>query len=74
MRAQTQLHELVINPVICAELSAAFSRMEALEKVLVQLQLTLRPIPKPALFLAGKAFVAYRRAFIRRRPIFKPAC
>ena len=61
MRAQAQLHELVINPVICAELSAAFSRMEALDEVLVQLQLTVQPIPKPALFLAGKAFVAYRR-------------
>lgn len=61
MRAHAQLHELVINPVIYAELSAAFSRMEALDEVLAQLQLTLQPIPKPALFLAGKAFVAYRR-------------
>ena len=61
MRAHAQLHELVINPVIYAELSAAFSSMEALDEVLAQLQLTVQPIPKPALFLAGKAFVAYRR-------------
>ena len=61
MRAHAQLHELVINPVIYAELSAAFSRMEALDEVLAQLQFTVQPIPKPALFLAGKAFVAYRR-------------
>ena len=61
MRAHAQLHELVINPVIYAELSAAFSSMEALDEVLARLQLTVQPIPKPALFLAGKAFVAYRR-------------
>ena len=61
MLAHAQLHELVINPVIYAELSAAFSRTEALDEVLVQLQLTVQPIPKPALSLAGRAFVAYRR-------------
>ena len=61
MRAHAQLHELVINPMIYAELSAAFSHMEALDEVLAQLQLAVQPIPKPALFLAGKAFVAYRR-------------
>ena len=46
MRAHAQLHELVVNPVIYAELSAAFSHMEALDEVLAQLQLTLQPIPK----------------------------
>ena len=39
MRAHAQLHALVINPVSYAELSAAFSCMEALDEVLAQLQL-----------------------------------
>ena len=61
MRAQAQLHALVINPVVYAELSAAFSTMEALDEALAQMQLAIQPIPKPALFLAGKAFLSYRR-------------
>ena len=61
LRAQSQLHELTINPVVYAELSTAFSTIEALDEVLAQMQLSVQPIPKPALFLAGKAFVAYRR-------------
>ena len=61
LRRQAQVHRLVINPVIYAELSFAFSRMEALDKVLETLALPLLPLPKPALFLAGKAFAQYRQ-------------
>ena len=61
LRRQAQVHRLVINPVIYAELSFAFSTMEALDKVLETLALPLLPLPKPALFLAGKAFAQYRR-------------
>jgi predicted nucleic acid-binding protein len=39
----------------------AFSTMEALDKILKTLALPLLPLPKPALFLAGKAFAQYRR-------------
>ncbi len=61
LRAQAQIHRLVINSVIYAELSLAFSTMEALNEALAALQIPVIEIPKPALFLAGKAFVTYRR-------------
>lgn len=60
LRAQAQIHRLVINPVIYAELSLAFSTMEALDEALAALQISVIDIPQPALFLAGKAFVKYR--------------
>ena len=61
LRRQAQVHRLIINPIIYAELSFAFSTMEALDGVLHALALPLRPLPKPALFLAGKAFAQYRQ-------------
>ncbi len=61
LRAQSKIHRLAINPVIYAELSTAFSTWEALDTTLDDLGLTLLQIPRPALFLAGKAFVRYRR-------------
>ncbi len=61
LRAQSKLHLLMINCVIYAELSVAFSNIEALDRVLDGMQLKIVEIPKPALFLAGKAFSRYRR-------------
>lgn len=61
LRAQSQIHELLINPVIYAELSLTFSKAEALDAAVDGMGLALREINRPALFLAGKAFVRYRR-------------
>lgn len=61
LRAQSQVRRLVINPVIYAELSLTFSSAEALDETLAALQVAVAEIPRPALFLAGKAFVKYRR-------------
>jgi predicted nucleic acid-binding protein len=61
MRAQSSLHALVINPIIYAEVSLSFSTLEALDDVGGTLALELREIPRPALFLAAKAFAQYRR-------------
>ena len=61
LRAQSQIHALVINPVVYAELSLSFSSLEALDKALALLELSVMDIPRPALFLAGKAFAQYRR-------------
>ena len=61
LRAQSKVHQLIINPVIYAELSLAFSTVEALDEVIERLGLRMLEIPKPALFLAGKAFAQYRR-------------
>jgi predicted nucleic acid-binding protein len=52
---------LAINAVIYSELSMAFERIEDLEAVMAEASLTLEPIPREALFLAGKAFLDYRR-------------
>ena len=62
LRAQSQVHALTINPIIYAELSSAFSTLEALDAVIERLRLEWRELSRPALFLAGKAFARYRRA------------
>lgn len=54
-------HRLAINPVVYSELSIAFSRIEELEGVLADASLNFEPIPREALFLAGKVFLDYRR-------------
>lgn len=62
LRAQSKVHRLTINPIIFAELSLTFSSFESLNETIETLGLAFQEIPKPALFLAGKAFVQYRRA------------
>lgn len=52
---------LFINDVIYTEISIGFSRIEDLENVLSSLPIEHISIPKDALFLAGKAFLNYRR-------------
>jgi len=61
LRAQSKIHRLAINPVIYSELSLTFSTVEALDRTIDDLSLAMIEIPRPALFLAGKAFVRYRR-------------
>lgn len=61
LRAQAKLHVLVIDPVIYAEMSLSFSTFEALDDVVRTMALELREMPRPALFLAAKAFSRYRR-------------
>lgn len=53
---------LVINPIIYAEVSIRFSRIEELEKALPREILFREPISYEAAFLAGKVFLAYRRS------------
>lgn len=62
LQAQSKVHRLAINPIIYSELSLSFSTVEALDQVLDSMELRMLEIPKPALFLAGKAFVQYRRS------------
>ena len=61
LRAQASIHQLTINPIIYAEISLSFSTLEGLDRAVSTLALELREIPRPALFLAAKAFVQYRR-------------
>lgn len=51
---------LVINDVIYAELSIRYPTIEALEAVMGQTGIVMTPIPRAALFLAGKVFQRYR--------------
>ncbi len=60
LRAQAKVHALSINPVIYAELSLNFSHVEMLDKTLEKMRLSMSELPRPALFLAGKAFAQYR--------------
>ncbi len=51
---------LVINPLIYAEISIGFDTVEALETAL-QNRFDREPLPYDAAFLAGKAYLTYRR-------------
>ena len=61
LRAQSKIHRLAINSIIYSELSLTFSTVEALNKTLDELNIAFIELPRSALFLAGKAFVQYRR-------------
>jgi len=69
LRTQSKVHRLTINPVIYAELALTFSTVEALDQVIKDLELTLIEVPRPALFLAGKAFARYRRQGGRKNTV-----
>jgi predicted nucleic acid-binding protein len=52
---------LYINPVVYSEVSIRFSTVEALEAALPPQDFRREPIPWAAAFLAGKAYLHYRR-------------
>jgi predicted nucleic acid-binding protein len=54
--------ELCINPIIYAEISVGFERIEELDQALPTDAFTRLELPWEAGFLAGKAFLRYRRA------------
>jgi len=54
-------HILYINPVIYTEISIGFNKIEELEEAISLGGFKIIPIPREALFLAGKAFLQYRR-------------
>ncbi|MBN1103931.1 MAG: type II toxin-antitoxin system VapC family toxin [Deltaproteobacteria bacterium] len=58
---------LVINPIIYAEVSIAFERIEEVDEVLPQDYFRRHPLPWQAAFLAGKCFQAYRRRSGKKR-------
>jgi predicted nucleic acid-binding protein len=61
---------LVINPIIYAEVSIGFERIEELDEVLPTDSFRRDPLPWEAAFLAGKCFLEYRRrGGARRSPL-----
>jgi predicted nucleic acid-binding protein len=57
---------VAINPIIYAEVSIRYATIEELEDVLPASVFRREPLPYEAGFLAGKAFVRYRRRGGRR--------
>jgi predicted nucleic acid-binding protein len=52
---------LVINPIVYAEVSIRFGRIEDLDEALPESVYLRSPLPWAAAFLAGKCFLDYRR-------------
>ena len=61
LRRAANTARVLINPIIYAEVSPRFASIEDLEDVLPKDLIGREDIPYEAAFLAGKAFVAYRR-------------
>ena len=53
---------LLINDIVYAETSIRYDRIEDFDALLSETMIEVAPTPRPALFLAGKAFQRYRRA------------
>ena len=66
--SQTQLERaalhgpLVINDVIYAEISTRYATVDAVDSMLLDLNIEVATTPRSALFLAGKAYLQYRAA------------
>jgi predicted nucleic acid-binding protein len=58
---------LVINPIIYAEVSSGYASIEELEAAAPSAFFRRDPLPWEAAFLAGKAFVTYRKRGGQRR-------
>ena len=58
---------VVINPIVYAEVSLAFKRIEELDEALPRAYYRRVDLPWAAAFLAGHAFLKYRRAGGTRR-------
>ena len=65
-----QLGILHINSIIYSEISIGFKRIEDLESAIAKAGLQMLEIPKEALFLAGKAYLKYKkRKGTKRTPL-----
>lgn len=61
---------LVINPIIYAEISVDFTSIEELDELIDDADLRRESLPFEAGFLAGKAYLSYRRrGGTRRSPL-----
>src|SRR5260370_12139345 len=66
----TDRFRLVINPIIYAEASIRYSRIEDLEAALPKAMLDREAIPYEAAFLAGKCFLVYlQRGGTKQSPL-----
>lgn len=61
LRFQSRVHELLVNPVVYAELASSFESPQQLDERLEDMGLAYRELTRPALFLAGHVHQRYRR-------------
>jgi predicted nucleic acid-binding protein len=61
LAAQADAGPLVVNPLIYAEVSARFDRIEDLEAALPAAYYERQALPWEAAYLAGRTFIRYRR-------------
>ena len=61
-----QAGRLVINPLIYAEVSCGYERIEDLDDAVPPEYFVREPLPWPAAFLAAQAYLKYRRRGGRR--------
>ena len=54
-------NQLYINSIIYTEISISFARIEELDAAITMANFEILELPKEALFLAGKAFLQYKR-------------
>jgi len=65
-----QLGILYINSIVYSEISIGFKRIEDLESAIAKAGLQMLEMPKEALFLAGKAYLKYKkRKGTKRTPL-----
>jgi predicted nucleic acid-binding protein len=70
IRLEADRSALVINPLIYAEVSCGFHRIEELDEALPPSFIRREALPWEGAFLAGKCFLAYRRrGGTRRSPL-----
>ena len=62
LKAQSKVHDLVINPIVYAELSPAYDSHQALDQHVEDMELAFHEIPKSALYLAGLVHRDYRQS------------
>ena len=53
--------KLAINDVVFAELAPGFEKFEELDRLVDEMELVIRPIPREALYLAGRVHQRYRK-------------
>ncbi|MGC4029063.1 MAG: type II toxin-antitoxin system VapC family toxin [Steroidobacteraceae bacterium] len=61
LRMQGRVHQLLLNPVVYAEVSPAYASPRALDAHLEGIGFAYREIPREALYIAGLAHRYYRR-------------
>ena len=59
LNAAATIGEIAINDTVYAELSAGYRRFEEVDALIARARIALVRTPRPALFLAGKAFQRY---------------